>query len=308
MRQAQIFDVSMVFVVLGAMIAVLLVINAVGTQITDWETIGQRAFEVQNAYAQGDYVVSFMSSAARWASAKTTSVLGEKGGFVSLPCGESRGFAFWNDQKSPKSLCLPDAYAGFYSMLGTEMAGYSRLYAKPMIITIAGKEFGVNSRPFDIQYEFVIAQDRLLGIATAPVFVNIFAPAEKFSDLVPFDFTGLWAAVYTYYFDPLIAGTYIFRPNFEISFNYNLDVYRALGIAAQEVVSDCRSKASVAEKKVCAEEKVAKALDSVNEKPRTIVIDNDNDIYYFTISQDSRKTVYLDGKAPEIRFALALTP
>ncbi len=306
MKQAQIFDVSMVFVVLGAMIAVLLVINAVSTQISDWETIGQRAFEVQNAYAQGDYVVSYMSSAARWASAKTTAVLAGKGGFAALPCNESRGFAFWNRQDSPKYLCLPDAYESFYSMLGTEMAGYSRLYAKPMIITIAGKEFGVNSRPFDIQYEFVAVQDRLVGIATTPVFVNIFSPPEKFSDLVAFDFTGIWAAVYTYYFDPLIAGTYVFRPNFEIGFNYDLGIYRALGISAQEIVSDCRAKASDAEKKSCAREKIGKALDSINEKPRTILVDSDNDIYYFTIAQDGRKTVYLDGKVPEIRFALAL--
>jgi hypothetical protein len=106
----------------------------------------------------------------------------------------------------------------------------------------------------------------------------------------------------------LIAGTYIFRPNFEISFNYNLDIYRALGISAQEIVSDCRSKASDAEKKSCAMQKIEKALDSVNEKPRTMLVDSDKDIYYFTVSQDGRKTVYLDGKAPEIRFALALTP
>lgn len=307
MKKAQIFDVSMVFVVLGAIVAVLLVVNSVARQTSDWETIGQRAFEVQNAYAQGDYVVSFMSSAARWASAKTLAQLADNGGFTSTPCGESKGFAFWNRKDSPLTLCLPEAYAGFYSVLGAEMAKYSRLYARPMTVTIAGKEFGVNSRPFDIPYEFTIAEGKLLGIATVPVFVNIFAPAEKFSDLVPLDFTGIWAAVYTYYFDPLIAGTYVFRPNFEISFNYNLDVYRVLGVAVQEIVTDCMSKQTDAEKKSCAEEKIENALDSVNEKPRTISIDSEKNVYYFTISQDSRKTIYLDGKAPAIRFALAFT-
>ncbi len=301
----------MIFLVIGAMLAVLIVCNTIATETSPWLSIGQRAFEIQNSYTQGDYIVSFMSSSARWASAKAFVLLGENGGFVSAPCGSSMGFVFWNKKDNPKTMCLPLAYESFYSLLDTEMANYVKLYAPTRTITIEGKEISIYTKPFESQYEYVVVGSRLVGIATKPVFVNIVAPAEQFKNYNRGDWSRLFSEGWwttTYSFDPAITGTYIFRPNFEINFNYNLDVYRALGIAAQEIVSDCRSKASDAEKKACAEEKVVKALDSINEKPRTILIDNDKDIYYFTVSQDGRKTIYLDGKAPEIRFALALTP
>jgi hypothetical protein len=309
MKRAQIFDVSMVFVVLGAMIAVLLVVNTIASNTSQWETIGQRAFELQNAYTQADYFVEYMSSSARWASAQTANILGDKGGFVTLPCGESNTFAFWNKKDNPSTTCFPQAYENFYAGLGTRMNKYAALYTKDRIITIAGKDIKVSPKVFDMPYEFVAVDGKLLGIATKPVYINILSPPEEFKEDNPGDWSrllslDLWTI--TYKFEPAITGTYFFRPNFEINFNYNLGVYTALTSAVQDIVTSCRVLADTAEKKKCANSKIEAALSSVNEKPSTVVIDNSGDIYYFTISQDSRKTIYLNDNAPEIRFALAL--
>jgi hypothetical protein len=306
MKKAQIFDVSMVFVVLGAMIGVLLVINSVASQTSNWKIIGQRAFELQNSYTEADYAVAFMSSSARWAAPKTIEWLGDNGGFIQLPCGSSKAFALWNDQNNPKTTCFPNAYENFYSHLGVEMSSYVKLYAQPKIIDFEGKQFKVSVKPFDIPYEYVVIGNRLLGIATAPLFINVLAPSENLRPDIPLDFTGLWSTAYTQTFDAYYTGTYVYRPNFEIPFSYNLDVYNALEGAVAEIVKDCPALPSDTEKIACAKPKIEKALDASGDTKRTIDITSDSDIFYFTISQDSRKTVYLDNNAPEIKFALAL--
>ena len=306
MKKAQIFDVSMVFVVLGAMIGVLLVINSVSSQTSNWKIIGQRAFELQNSYTEADLAVAFMSSSARWAAPKAIELLGDNGGFIQLPFGSSNAFALWNDPNNPQTTCSFNVYENFYSKLGVEMSDYVRLYAQPKIIDFEGKQFKALVAPFDSPYEYVVIGDRLLGIATAPLFINILAPSEKLRPDVPFDFTGMWSIIYTQTYDAYYTGTYVYRPNFEIPFNYNLDVYKALEGAVVEIVKDCPALPSDAEKIACAKPKIEKALDSSGDTKRNIDVTSSSDIFYFTISQDGRKTVYLEDKAPKIKFALAL--
>lgn len=306
MKKAQIFDVGMVFLVIGAMVAVLLVINTVSSQITNWKTIGQRAFELQNAYTEADYTVSFMSSSARWAAPKAITILGSAGGFLQAPCGQSKNFAFWNQAGNPQTTCFPQAYENFYAKLGEEMKNYVTLYAKPKIILFEGKQFEARVKPFDSPYEFTVIDNKLLGIATAPLFINILAPSEKLRPDVPLDWTGLWSTLRTTTFDPYFTGTYIYRPNFEIPLNYNLSIYKELEGAVTEIVRDCLALPSDAEKKSCAKPKIEAVLDSSGDKQSTVEITNNQDIYFFKISQNSRKTIYLGGNAPVIRFALSL--
>lgn len=302
-RRAQLFDISMILIVIGAMVGILLVMNKVTVNTSLWPTIGQRAFEIQNSYVQADYFVNYMSSSARWSSAQAINLIGDKGGFITLPYGDSDNFAFWNQATNPDAISTPPVYDSYYNKLNELMKRYIELYGKQRTIIVAEKEFNVYAKPFDSPYEFTLIDGKLLGIATTPLYVSMIAPSEKILADVPGDFTGLWAQVYSKTYPSYITGTYIFRPNFEINVNYNFEVYSFLSDAARKIVVECPAEPDV---KACANARITKALDSAGETMRTITIDSKNNILYFTISQDGRKTVYLNDNAPEIKFALAL--
>jgi hypothetical protein len=303
-RRAQIFDFGMILAVLGAMIGIFLVFGAVANETSQWQSIGQRAFQLQNTYAQGDYFVNFMATGAHWASARVVQQLGQNGGFAQPPCGTSKGVALWNKQDAPTTTCLPTAYENFYALLGKEMDKYIALYAAPHTITVADADVNVQAKPFASPYEFLITKDKLTGIATAPIAINLFSPQEQVKELAPLDLFGLWTTTYT--FNPAIVGVYVFRPNFETAFPYNLDVYAALGKAAQRIVPECAPLNSTEEKKACAQVAIAQALAAVNETKSSVAIDAENNIYTFTITQDGQKSVLLGKDAPTIRFALVI--
>lgn len=284
MKRAQLFDISMTFVVIGAMIAIALVGDKIATETSPLEGIGQRAFELQNAYAQGDYFVNFMASAARWAASDALLELGKNGGLgKAATCGKSNGFSLWN-AKNAKTQCFPNAYESFYELLGEKM-----------------KQYGIPKMP-RIPYEFVVSGNHVLGIATAPVRIDIRTPEEAYvlTQWSWLDATIIFgAARTTYVHDAHTTGSYFFRPNFEIPFTYDLDVYKTLAQSARAIVQKCSLKTAVDAKKSCAEFELI-SLSNVN-------VANDPDdkgLFYFTINQEDEKSIYTNNVAPIIKFGL----
>ncbi len=291
-KKAQIFDVTLVFITLGAMIAVLFVVNTIASETSQWKTIGHRAFDLQNTYAQGDLFVGFMATAARWAAAETVRELGERGGFLAIPsCGSIKGFAYWNTPDG-KTTCTPLVYENFYNLLSQKLEHYATQYPQVQ----------------KIPYEFLVTGDRLLGIPTIPVRLNIFGPKEKVVRYNPFDITALFSpGLYTERYPVVqgLTGFYVFRPNFEIPFTYNLDIYKALIDAAEEMRRICAPNDIIEEKTACVQKKLTAALAQANEQA-TVTVEVEDNVYYITITQQPRKSIYLGNEAPVIRFALPL--
>ena len=283
MKRAQLFDISMVFIVIGAMVAIVLVMNAISEETSPWKGIGQRAFEVQNAYAVADLFVSFMSTATHWASAEAFQELGKNGGYAQQsPCGSVNEFALWNIKNSRKP-CIPstpEVYQAFYLILATKLDPYGARYP------------GLSP----IYYEFLVSNNRLLGIATAPLRLNILKPAEKKIQTAKYDVTGLWTT--TARFDPTNVGIYVFRPNFEIPFAHDIDAYKKLAQITKTIIQKCALKATPAEKKSCADYELS-GLSGVDVQNDPL----DNDLFYFSITQAA--SPYLTSP-PVIKFALYL--
>lgn len=305
MKRAQIFDISMIFVVIGAMVAVLLVVTTIATDISPWYSIGQRAFEIQDTYAEADYMTSFMASGARWASWKAISELGLTGGFYQYPCGTVDGITpFWNKRDEPRTLCFPNAYENFYALLGDEMDKYIELYGRPRSIRVGEYEVDVRGKPFTSPYEFLVQDNRLLGIATGPVFINILTPFQRLYEYAPLDLFGFWTITTTYH--PVATGLYVFRPDIEVPFEYDLRIYKTLAAAAQDMVIECTDLVEPDATKACVQNKIQEAIAGEKNAQADVVSRDDN--YVFTITQEDQKTVYLDDKPPVIKFALALPP
>jgi hypothetical protein len=304
-KKAQVFDMGMVFLVIGAMAAVLFVVNTIAKDTSPLYSIGQRAFEIQNAYAQGDYITMFMSSGARWAAAKSVINLGVSGGFITdSPCGKSGGLQFWNDKSKPDKFCSPPVYENFYALLGREVAKYSRLYsAQKRKIVISGKEIDVSSKQFEIPYEFVVVGNRLMGIATQPAYINVISPPEAKQFYSKLDLFGLGKI--TNQIEPGIAGQYFFRPDFDISFDYNLEVYGALQAAAQDIVKNCKGLINEQERKDCATQKIEDWLTNIREKGAVNVQVSGNSCN-IQFTQTGKGNVYSSGKEPVINFGIEI--
>ncbi len=311
MKKGQLFDISMMFVVIGAMVSILLVVTAIATETSPWKSISQRAFEIQNSYADGDYFVSFMSTGLRWTAAQAVMNVGLNGGFAENPgsgCGSfHQGFALWNTKEKPKEFCYPNAYESVYALLKRQLPAYTALYAQKLAERRSATErITVQAKTFNIPYEFLITGNRLLAIATAPLFLNILAPPEQFKYYAPADFFGLWTVTYDY--QEYVTGVYVFRPNIEIPFDYNLSIYNVLAKTMQVIIDRCAAKGSTQAKKECAEVELIWQQDVLNEH-LTITIDNDpqeQELFFFTLAQDDKKSVYADNKAPTIKFAFYL--
>jgi hypothetical protein len=81
-----------------------------------------------------------------------------------------------------------------------------------------------------------------------------------------------------------------------------------LGRAAKTIVERCSVKTTAAEKKDCANVELIWQQDVLSEH-LTIAIENDEkeqDLFYFTITQDDKKSAYFNNVAPIIKFALYL--
>jgi len=284
MNKAQIFDISMILVVVGAMVAVLVVVDTIATETSPWQSLGQRAFEIQNAYAQADEFAAVMGMAARWASADAVLVLGKNSGHLREPaCGVSKGIMLWNTPDA-RTTCPPAGYASFYSLLSDRLA-------------MAGRNYAGIAR---IPYEFVAGSQRLHAIALAPLRVNILAPKEQEKKYAPWDIFGLWTITTTY--EPHVTGAYVFRPDFEIPFAYDLGIYDALAPLARDIPEECGSLPAE-EKSPCVTGKVKEAV----KEQAAIAVANEGDIFSVTITQDARKSLYFDT-VPIIRFALHVVP
>lgn len=267
MKKAQLFDISLAFIVLGAMISIMMVVNIVATETSPWKALGQRAFELQNTYAQADIAVAMLSSAARWSAAEAVRELGANGGHRGeSPCGASKGFAFWSTPDA-QTWCVPQASENFNALIGSKVATASQLVA------------GVT-----IPYEFQVLNGTLVGIATVPLRLNIMAPAEKKVVYEPTDLFGLWTLTYKH--DARVTGLYVFRPNIEVPFNYNLGIYQKIAKALADIRASCAHSDIVEERQEC----VAAALAGV----APAQINAEGDTYYVTVTQ------------PEIKFAFSL--
>lgn len=302
MKQAQVFDVSMIFVVIAAMVMILYVANTSATELSPWKSMGHRAFELQNTYAEGDYFVNFLSTSARWSAAEAVLELGEKGGDLKQSCGASDGFVFWNKQNDYRTFCIPNVYEQFYVLMGQKLDLAIALYtqSKSRKVSLGGQIVSLESKPFKAPYEFLVSDKKLIAVATAPIIISSMTPPEEFIVYNPLDLFGLYTKYF--YYPPYATGVYAFRPNFEISFNYNFEVYRALGLAAKKAVGECSYLETSEEKTGCLEARIQEALFSARE-PAKITIQNSQDIYYIKITQEAFESIYFD-KTPVIKFAL----
>ena len=279
MKKAQLFDISLAFIVLGAMISIMMVVNIVATETSPWKALGQRAFELQNTYAQADIAVATLSSAARWSAAEAVRELGANGGHRGeSPCGASKGFARWGTSDA-QTWCVPHASENFNAIVGGKVAVASTLIA------------GVK-----IPYEFQILNGTLVGIATVPLRLNIMTPAEKKVVYETTDMLGLWTLTYAH--DPRVTGMYVFRPNIETPFNYTLGIYQNIARALTGIRASCAHSDIAEERKECVVAALAQAG-----APAVVKVDADGDTYYVTVTQSA--SVYLDH-APEIKFAFSL--
>jgi hypothetical protein len=266
-RRAQLFDISLAFIVLGAMIAIMMVVNIVATETSPWKTLGQRAFELQSTYAQADIAVASLSSAAQWSATEAVRELGANGGHLGKsPCGTSNGFALWSTPDA-QTWCIPLASENFNTVMNGKVADASMLV--------------VGTR---IPYEFQILNGTLVGIATVPLRLNIMAPAEKFVKYEKTDLFGLWTTTYKH--EAHVAGLYVFRPNIEVPFNYNLGVYQNIARALTSIRASCASSDIAEERQEC----VVAALAGV----MPAMVSAEGDTYYVTVTQ------------PEIKFAFSL--
>lgn len=283
MKKAQVFDASMVFVVIAAMGGILFVSGEIEERTTLWEVIGQRGFELQQAYSQADLFVTTIASSARWSATKTIQELGKNGGHVKSPCGTLQGYSLWNKPEDSKA-CFPNAYENFYSLLKRELGEYNRLYPG----------FG------GVTYEFLLENGSLLGVAANPLLVRIMTPKERFVEY------RLWGASVgaspnVLEYDPRVAGVYVFRPSFETSIPYDLGVYEWLVRAAEEIIQECTPPDQV----LCVRTKLENA-EKLSEEDWAVNFRIKNNIVFADIIQTSRESVYFGG-APSIRFAFYLS-
>ena len=287
MKKAQIFDISMVLVVIGAMVGILVVVHLIANETSPLKGIGRGAFDLQRVYGDADLFTSFMATSARWAYASAIQQLGGSGGHLQSPCGNAKGVQLWNKEDSPRTFCFPLAYENLYLLLGEKMDQYSSGYA------------GIRKIP----YEFLVNGNRLLGIATVPIYLKIMQPKEQIVYYYPGDVFGLWTERYTLVSGQI--GVYVFRPDFEIPFTYNLDIYKAIARAAQEAVNACADLGDNGEKKNCAKDKITAELQAIKEDADMEITD-EGDVFFITLTQAKRKSVYHENQAPTIKFALAL--
>lgn len=293
MKHAQVFDIGMIFVVLGAMVAIALVGESLAEQVEPVRGLGQRAFELQKAYQTGDLVADYAAMSARWSAAAAVLELGLAGGFPwSKPCGVQQGYARWNTPDG-QTTCEPNAYQSFYYLLEEKMEKDMNLLVEDLTATLPAK----------VPYEFLVTGNRLLGIAAAPVAITLRSPHEK---VVSQSTAALILSYRTVReLDPSAVGTYVFRPDFEIPFTYDLEVYKALFATVQEMLNDCTALASPEDTALCAKKKIDDAL-AAGKMQATVTISRDNETYFFTITQDARKTLYFTDQLPTIKFALSI--
>ncbi len=278
MKRAQLFDIGMVLVVVGAMIGIMLVVNTIANETSAWKSMSKRAFELQNSYSEADHFVQFMAASARWASGEVVLSLASNGGFAQdSPCGKVNDVQLWNSRDA-KTACLPNAYESFYALLSKKLEAYSRLYA------------GIPPMPYD----FLITGNRLLAISAMPLRLNIMAPKETYVHYEPTDLFGIWTSVYEH--PAHAAGTYVFRPNFEIPFAYNLDSYGWLTRASSGILSRCGLKASRSEKEECIKFELG-SLSGVS------VSGSADGLFIISVAQDYNN-IYTNSQPPVIKFGL----
>jgi hypothetical protein len=240
------FSVALVFVSVGAFIALILVLNALGKATEPLYQVGERSFEITHAYGRGEALLLYVDFAARLAAQHAADLLLENGGFASREqanalCRPSTlsGYVLWNDAKDANRLCAWDAQEQHALAAGTDLQ--SRL-----------AKLSPDAFPATL-YDFAVIDNELLGIASAPVAMLVYPPKEYLEPP-----RTAFVAQENWHTDTLKlieepgvdvipvekalgppTGEYFVRPSFRTPIPLDLAVFDALQTAAQSALQRC---------------------------------------------------------------------
>ncbi len=254
------FAIALVFITLGALVLLVVVVNAVKQAAEPLYVVGQRSFEIVQAYAEGEKMLFFVEQAAKLAASKAVVTLGENGGFATRTranqCYPSP-FEYdvvWNSAQNLRTLCVWDVR----DELGGALKNTLYWHLDRHYPNIFPKEL----------YDVSLVQNEVYGIAAAPILLRMYSPLAKdekpLFEWVPLQWftrniTDIIAAQVPVVMGGrtgLPVGEYFVRPSFRIPVRLNVSFYERLYQAAQQALTNCQ-RTNFSEKIQCVREAFA---------------------------------------------------
>lgn len=263
-KQGIFFSIALVFIALGALVSLILVVNAVKTATEPLYHIGERSFEITQVYAEGEKVLFFVDQSAKISASKALEILATNGGFSSFDAANKlcrttpfRGYVVWNSADL-KKLCSWNHRTQFIDSFKALFFQYLDKLAPSIFSSEA--------------YDFSFIDDYFIGISSSPIGMLIYSPLSqgknpKFElitsnawrkDISRFIAEGPPDVIPVKARPGLPVGQYFIRPSFKAQLQQDLSFYDDVKQTAKQTLKQC-ALPDFNQKIGCVHEQFAKA-------------------------------------------------
>ena len=232
-RRGLVYSIAMLFITIGALVAILLIVNSTSDQLERFAGLGGQSALVLQATLPAQRLFLFVDTAAPLAADVAASDIGETGGFAhgENPCaGPDIGIMPINQPDGTLCLTPQHAVAAYLGRAGKHMdALLHQIFGAAESETIPAGNIPDNNSAFALNHT------TLTGIALAPIIVPIQLPTEG----KPF------------------VGAHSVKPSFSVATSLDIfQTYSQLTTFAAAAVQQCQNLA-VDKKESCVRDQIA---------------------------------------------------
>lgn len=219
--------------------------------------LGETQAALLNSFYYSESMLLFVDQAAKYSTYNALYELEN----IDKECGKLNNVNLFNKKENPTEICFFDTQEMFKRLLNQNLNNYFSQYSKYDV-------------PQD-NYEFLLLNNSLKGIALEPVYIGIFMPKRK----TELRFLGIKFKEFN--FLSYQFGRYFIKPSFSLDIKHNLFFYDVLQQELNQTINNCAFKFNQTD--------VSKKIFCINNKLSDMyfkVQTDDNETFIFEFPQN----------------------